>query len=271
MRMTTFSDTLRIETWAVTGAAGRIGRALRPRLRARVGHLVCIDDAVIDDADPSETVRTADLRDPDAVRLSLDGCHGVIHLGGLPYEAGWAELSAVNVGGTANVLEAARRNGIRRVVYASSNHATGFHPVSTPVDARTPARPDSLYGASKVAAEALCSLYSDKFGVSTIRLRIGAFDTDPVDAGGMSAWLSVDDAERAVVAAMTTEVTSSTVYVCSRNRTRWWSLVDGAAIGFEPQDDSATRFPGVPVAAGSAGPQGRDFAEASLTADVLER
>ena len=86
-----------------------------------------------------------------------------------------SDLTEVNITGTYHVLEAARRTGVDRVVYASSNRVTGFYDIDTLVDEHAP-RPDGFYGVSKVAGEALCRLYSDKFDLSTIVIRIGSYE-----------------------------------------------------------------------------------------------
>ncbi|MDF2706186.1 MAG: NAD-dependent epimerase/dehydratase, partial [Nonomuraea muscovyensis] len=112
---------------------------------------------------PAEEVRQLDLRDAEAVTAALEGADAVVHLGGVPDEAPLPELLEGNVQGTHNVLEGARRQGVGRVVLASSNRLTGFYPVSTTITVEMPPRPDGLYGVSKVAVEALGRLYADKF------------------------------------------------------------------------------------------------------------
>lgn len=150
------------------------------------------------------------------------------------------DLADVNIVGTYHVLEAARRAGVRRVVYASSNRLTGMHPAGTTVSAATPPRPDGFYGVSKVAAEALCRLYDDKFGIRTVAVRIGSYEQRPGSAREQRTWLSPDDAERAFVAAMTTSVRAAVFYAVSANRERWWDLGDGEAAGYRPVDDAGT-------------------------------
>ena len=71
------------------------------------------------------------------------------------------------------MFEAARRAGVPRVVFASSNHAVGFHPAVDPVPDDLPPRPDTYYGVSKVAGEALGSLFHDRYGLDVVCLRIG--------------------------------------------------------------------------------------------------
>ncbi|HEY1175903.1 MAG TPA: NAD(P)-dependent oxidoreductase, partial [Phytomonospora sp.] len=164
---------------AVTGAAGAIGSLLRARLREHAGRLVLLDRAPLTAVGDHERVHTLDLTDGPAVHEALHDVDAVVHMAGIADEAPLADLLAANVLGTQNVLEAARRHGIGRVVLASSNRVGGFHPnghVTTPDD---PARPDGLYGVSKVAVEALGRLYADKFGVSVVCLRIGSFEERP--------------------------------------------------------------------------------------------
>ncbi len=233
------------EVWAVTGAAGKIGKHLRAYLRGRVTALVAIDIEPIDDAWANETGVIADVRDEAAMIEALVGCDGVVHLGGIPDEADFHDLADTNIVGTYHVLEAARRNGLRRVVYASSNRITGFYPAGQTIDSTMPVRPDGFYGVSKAAGEALCQLYADKFELSTICIRIGTYQEAPTVPREVSTWLSHDDALRAIEAAMTTESTHATFYAVSRNTQRWWDLAAGELVGFVPRDNAAEALPGI--------------------------
>jgi len=96
-----------------------------------------------------------------------------------------------------------------------------------------------FYGVSKVAGEALCRLYADKFGLSTISVRIGSYENRPTSAREQRTWLSPSDAVRAFIAAMTTTEHTALFYAVSANTARWWDLESGTAVGFVPQDDAA--------------------------------
>lgn len=256
------------ETWVLTGAAGQVASSLRPGLAERVGRLRVLDVAPIAVEHPGEEAMRVDLRDQQAVTAALDDAQGVLHLGGLADEADFHDLVDANVLGTFHVLEAARRAGARRVVYASSNRVTGFYPVSRLVDPELPARPDGLYGVSKIAGEALGRLYADKFGLAVASVRIGSFETAPQDERQLSTWLSPADALAAFLAAMTApELHYAAFYAVSRNTRRWWDLSAGSALGYEPRDDAeqhAARVSGGDHRLHDA-PQGGAYASASYT------
>jgi hypothetical protein len=168
----------------------------------------------------------------------------IVHLGGESKEAPAEDVLRVNGYGTYCVLEAARRHGIRRVVLASSSHAIGYHdrddeayPGGLPAD--LPPRPDTLYGMSKVAVEALGQLYVDRFGLAVICLRIGLWFPKPPQLRGLATWLSPDDGARLIEACIATDRTGfHFVWAVSRNTRRWWSLAEGEAIGYFPKDDA---------------------------------
>ena len=160
------------QTWVLTGAAGRIGTSVRPSIAEQVGRLRLVDRVPVTPENEGEESLVADLRDRAAANDAIAGADGVVHLGGLSDEAPFDDLCAVNILGTFNVVEAARLTGVDRFVYASSNRVTGFYPVSTVVGPDLPTRPDSLYAVSKVAGEALGSLYADKFDLSFVSVRI---------------------------------------------------------------------------------------------------
>lgn len=253
----------------VTGAGGRIGRMLRGRL-ARPGRVLrLVDLAGQAPAEPGEPVEllTGDLTDPGFTATACAGVDAVVHLGGIPTESTWENLLRVNVDGTRVVLEAAHAAGVPRVVLASSIHAAGFYrapetapePAGVPaptgpagVPATVPPRPDSYYGVTKAAVEALGSMYADRFGMTVFALRIGSCFPEPPGEWALHSWLSPDDAARLVEACLSTAVTGyRVVWGVSRNTRRWWSLAEGAEIGFEPRDDAEVYAGKVPAAEGT--------------------
>jgi uronate dehydrogenase len=260
---------LAAQTWALTGAGGRIAGMLRGDLAARVGRLRLLDVVAVAPEHPGEEAAVADLRDQAAVEAAFAGVDGVLHLGAIADEADFHDLAAVNIVGTFHVLEAARRLGVERVVFASSNHVTGLYPTDTVVDPLMAVRPDGLYGVSKVAGEALGRMYAEKFGLRVACLRIGSFERVPREPRHLSTWLSPADALAALLAAMTSpDLTYSAFYVVSRNRRRWWDLAAGEAIGFDPRDDAERYAAGLDAATQAApagGPQGGPHATAQAT------
>ena len=99
----------------------------------------------------------------------------VIHLAGIPTESSLPDALSSHVLSTAALLEAMLRHDVRRIVYASSNHAVGRTPRTDLLGADVHARPDTFYGLGKVAAEALLRLYVDRHGCDAVCTRIGSF------------------------------------------------------------------------------------------------
>lgn len=256
--------TLQDERWLITGANGKIGRGLRRHLQPRVGHLVVADLEAPEAGEANETCRAFDLRDPATIPPLLDGVDGVVHLAGIPDEAPYADLLQVNALGLYHLLESMRAAGVRHLVYASSNRATGLHPASATLDETSTIRPDGLYGASKAACEALARMYADKFGLRVASLRIGTFKEAPENPREAATWLSHADAWRAFEAAMTTREGFCVFYAVSANEHRFWSLEPGRAIGYEPQDDAA-RILGHDVAPPRDEPQAGALGSAEFT------
>jgi uronate dehydrogenase len=240
------STAIATQTWALTGAAGVIGTSVRPCLAARVGSLRLLDARAVEPRAANEEYRQIDLRDHAQVEDGLAGVQGVVHLGGMADEADFYDLVDVNVIGSFHVFEGARRAGVARVVYASSNRLTGFYETTAMLTTELPPRPDGFYGVSKVAAEALGRLYADKFGLEVACLRIGSFEQAPHDERQLSTWLSPGDCLAAVLAAMTTSPLSyAAFYAVSANTRRWWSLDEGRQVGFEPRDDAEAYAPSI--------------------------
>ncbi|MFD5463894.1 NAD-dependent epimerase/dehydratase family protein [Kitasatospora sp. NPDC127059] len=223
----------------LTGAAGRIGSCLRELLPAYGYRLRCFDRLPV----PGEPdAITAELGDAEALAAATEGVDAVVHLAGIPGEAPFADILAANIDGTYRLYEAARAAGVHRIVFASSNHATGFteRPADgSAVSVDAPQRPDTYYGLSKCFGEDLASLYADRHGMETVSLRIGSFTPAPRSIRMLSTWLSPGDCARLVHAALTGPVTGHTVaYGISANTRAWWDLSTARALGYRPQDDA---------------------------------
>jgi uronate dehydrogenase len=230
-------------TILITGSAGLVGTMLRARL-ARPGRTLRLLDLAPATAGPGEEVIQASVTDLDAVQRACDGAGAVIHLAGHSVEAPWPQISDVNIGGTYVVFEAARRAGVPRVVFASSNHAVGFTPPSAyPVPDYAFPAPDTYYGVSKAAGEALGSLYHHRYGLEVICLRILTCAERPPNIRALSTWLSPDDAGRLFEACLTAPSPGFRVAygVSANTRGGWVSLDEARALGYEPEDD-AERF-----------------------------
>jgi uronate dehydrogenase len=228
----------------LTGASGRIGSCLRAGLREELDELRLTDLRAPEPAPvPPETFMAADLADRDAVDRAVAGADAVVHLGAVPDEAPFDQLLGPNLLGTFNVFDSARKAGVRRVVYASSNRVTGFYPVDEQLAGGEPPRPDGLYGATKAFGEALARMYSDRFGLEAVCVRIGSFGERPTERRDLHTWLSPGDAVRLFRTCLTApEVDFLTIYGASANSRSWWDLREaGRRLGYEPQDD-AERF-----------------------------
>lgn len=223
----------------LTGAGGGIGRQLRPRLRAHCAHLRVSDIGPLGEAAAGEELVSARLEDRAAVHALLQGVDAVVHLGGVSVEDRWQPILDANIVGVYHLYEAARHQGVKRIVFASSNHVTGYYRQSETIDALAPPRPDTLYGVSKAFGESLSRLYWDRYGIQTVCLRIGSVTAAPENRRMLATWLSIDDLERLVLASLRTPVAGhSIVFGMSDNHHVWWDNRHAAHIGYRPQDSS---------------------------------
>jgi nucleoside-diphosphate-sugar epimerase len=248
----------------VVGAAGLIGGIVRRHL-GRDYELSYLD------RQPAPFVsHVADIRRLASIRPAFAEIDAVLHLAAASsVDSSWDDVLGDNLTGTYNVFEAAREQGVRRVVFASSNHVVGMYETDgapniydladlRSVDSSSPIRPDSLYGASKAFGEALGRLYADRYGMDVVCLRIGIVreDDDPAraDAGRpfstlpmltadesrhrlRATWLSHRDCAQLIRRALEAPVHWAVVYGVSDNPRRIWDL-QGARdlLGFDPED-----------------------------------
>jgi uronate dehydrogenase len=231
-----------------TGGAGRMGRVIREGLAGRYDRVVLFTRRAPEEPlHPGEEVVIGDLADLDGLTKAAEGVDVIVHLGGIADESTYESIRTSNIDGTYHVYEAARRAGVRRVVYASSNHVVGFHDATETLDESATLRPDTFYGVSKAFGEALASLYHDKWGVESVLLRIGTFRPAPEDQRQLALWLSWRDGiELTRCAIESGPVGCQVVYGCSNNTGSWWNGQAGwDAIGFVPKDDAADHAEGV--------------------------
>ncbi|MFJ8186467.1 NAD-dependent epimerase/dehydratase family protein [Streptomyces sp. NPDC096105] len=227
-------------TVLLTGAAGGLGTLMR-ELLPRYGYELRLFDLRPVDGAPDAIV--GDLSDRDAVREAVRGADAVVHLAGISLEASFDKILKANIEGTYHLYEAAREEGVRRIVFASSNHAVGHtprpHGDDPLIPVGTPHRPDTFYGLSKCFGEDLAQLYWDKHGVETVSVRIGSCFPEPTSVRMLSLWMSPADGARLFHAALTAEgVGHTVVYGSSANTRLWWDLGPARALGYEPRDDS---------------------------------
>ncbi|MEU5740779.1 NAD(P)-dependent oxidoreductase [Streptomyces tendae] len=227
-------------TVLLTGAAGGLGTLMRELLPGHGYRLRLLDLRPVE-GEPDAIV--ADLADRDALREAVQGVDAIIHLAGISLEASFDKILAANIEGTYNLYEAAREEGVGRIVFASSNHAVGYTPRPQGDDplipVETPRRPDTFYGLSKCFGEDLAQLYWDKHGIETVSVRIGSCFPEPTSVRMLSVWMSPADGARLFHAALTAvDVGHTVVHGSSANTRLWWDLTSARALGYEPQDDS---------------------------------
>jgi uronate dehydrogenase len=230
---------LRFGRLLLTGAAGGLGRELRPRLKAYCKTLRLSDRADLGAEQAGEEIRLVELGDRAAVRSLLEGVDAVVHMGGISLEGPFDPICEANIVGAYNLYEAARIHGVKRIVFASSNHVTGFYRQDEVISPADPMRPDGLYGLSKAFGENLSRFYFDRYGIETACLRIGSSFTAPKDRRMLATWMSYDDLERLVVSCLAAPVVGhSVIYGMSANRTVWWDNTSARHLGYVPQDSS---------------------------------
>jgi uronate dehydrogenase len=230
-----------MESILITGAAGKIGDALRKSLRGSYPLIRLLDIVPLGTAETGEDIVAADIRDIVALETAMAGIDCVVHLAGASAEAPWGTVLPLNIEGCVNVFEAARRQSVKRVVFASSNHAVGFHRRERFIDDTVAPRPDTRYGVSKVFGEAIGRLYADKHGLSVACLRIGTFRTPdrPIDARGLLTWISHRDMVQLVRRCIDHPNYHFVIaYGVSKNLRSRWDNTNVKFLGYRPEDDS---------------------------------
>lgn len=227
-----------MKTILITGGAGDLGGHLRRELAGQY-RLRLSDLRPIKKPGAGETFVRADLANLNAVIKASKGVDAIVHLGGYAVEGPWEVILRANLIGAYNVFEAARRNGVTRVLFASSNHATGFYPRAQKIDHRVYPRPDSRYGVSKVFGEQMGSLYADKYGLQVVCLRIGNVTPAPVDKRRLSSWLSPRDfAQLVTVGIEHPDLHFEIVYGASANTRSWYDNKNARRLGYRPRDNA---------------------------------
>ncbi|MDA0711837.1 MAG: NAD(P)-dependent oxidoreductase [bacterium] len=240
----------------ITGAAGTVGSALRKHLRDRYHFRLLCHKTVPDDIGPEDDWFVSDISNFEAM---VEVCNGVDAIAHLAIFNRWKGMTRsqlaqltfdVDMKGTYNLFEAARINGVKTVVFASTNHVTGMNEKkgikSHPDD---PVRPDSIYGAGKAFGEALGRFYVDQYAMRVFSLRIANFNGKDEPgrhyAPGQSRWLSPRDIAQLTWRCIEAEnLDWGIFYGISNGGEAKWDLDNARALlGFEPEDDgSLTHF-----------------------------
>jgi len=249
----------------LTGAAGRIGQVTRAHFASRQQALCLSDIRDCQPLGPHETTLQGDLCDLDFARRLLTGADTIIHMAGIPDDRPFAELMGPNFLALNHLYVAALESGVRRVIFASSNHATGMYPVGRTIDTLVAVNPDGDYGAGKVWGEALGRMYWEKHGIETICLRIGSFVERPISVRHLSTWLSHPDFCRLLDASLTAAAPGfDIIYGVSANTRTWWDN-SRSSLQYQPLDNAETYAPEILRTAAPVDPiearfQGGDFA-----------
>lgn len=223
----------------ITGATGALGKQLRQSGERLARHVRLSDLVPSQDLGPLEEDRPCNLDDLAGVMAAVEGCDAIVHMGAYSTESGWNEILHSNIIGTYNIYEAARRHGVKRIVFASSIHAIGYYERTQTIGTKVPARPDSLYGVSKTFGENLASFYFDKFGIESVCLRIGTSIAEPKDRRHLITWISYGDLRRLIECCLEAPRVGFLVsYAMSDNSQSFWDNRAASILGFRPQDSA---------------------------------
>jgi len=227
-----------MKTILITGAAGDVGTHLRRELAGK--YVLRVSDLrSLKKINKEEQFVRADIsKMSDALRITK-GVDAIVHLGGYSVEGPWEGILNANIVGCYNMFEAARRNGVKRILFPTSNHAVGFYRRDQTIDHRVYPRPDSRYGVSKVFGEALGSLYADKYGMEIFCMRIGNVNPVPIDKRRLSILFTPRDlAQLVTIGIERPGIRFEIVYGISKNKRAWYDNSNAARLGYQPQDDS---------------------------------
>ncbi len=228
-----------MKTILITGAAGRIGSFMRAELAGKY-KLRLSDIQPVKNLKPGETFIKADIANLKHALRITKGADAVVHFGGQSGEHTWEQILNANIIGFRNTLEAARVNGVKRFLVATSNHAVGFYSITQTVDHRVYIKPDSRYGVSKVFNEALSSLYADRYGMEMFCMRIGNVNREPIDRRRLAIWISPRDmAQLVTIGIEKPKLKFEIVYGISDNKGSWFDNSNAKRLGYKPKDRSA--------------------------------
>lgn len=244
----------------VTGSSGLIGSTLINAMSDSFE--ISALDARESEHAPDVPTLIADGSDYDSMSKAFEGVDAVVHLAAnAPVETPWPDVLKNNISNTHNVYEAARQHGVKRVVFASSNHAVGNFEMDEPysrirvgdyegltpggfktIDHTVPIRPDSDYGVSKAFGEATGAYYHEHFGLEVACLRIGTVNPANSPEGNvrmLATWLSHRDLTDLVTKCLTQPLGFEIFYGVSDNTWRFWDTDHAKkTIGYAPQDNA---------------------------------
>jgi uronate dehydrogenase len=191
------------------------------------------------DVTDNEEAMIVDITDRSAVELMMRDVRAVVHLAGVLGNYDLETLFQVNARGLFDVFEAARLCGVKRIVFASSNHAFGCYPITESVSPALPPRPDSLYGVFKVLGETMLRNYYDRHAIRSVSLRIGTYRPLPIDQRSLATWLSPGDVAQLVDLSLRHPDPGCMVVNGYSNNTRLKTHdPNWAVLGYKPRDNA---------------------------------
>jgi uronate dehydrogenase len=225
---------------ALSGAGGQLGRVLREALiKQGVNLRSAAGSRALEPIVDGEDVMHGDLREPAVVDRLLEGVDVLIHMAGTSVERPLPEIIENNLRGLVEVYEGARRHGVRRIIFASSNHAIGMHPVEEKLTLDCDFRPDGFYGLSKVWGEALARLYWDKHGIEGVCIRIGSCVERPTEFRHLSTWLGFEDLLHLIDRSVNVpDLGYQVVWGVSNNTRSYWDNSAAARLGYQPRQNA---------------------------------
>jgi uronate dehydrogenase len=226
----------------ITGASGHLGGILFRSL-AHIGYKKLVGtDLKKKNIEKNQKFILANLKNLKATIKITKGIYAIVHFGAIPIEDTQANILQNNIIGTYNLFEAARINKVKRIIFASSNHAIGFHRRKKKLNHLSNQRPDSHYGLSKAFGEELSRFYADKFNIKSMCIRIGTCLRTPEDRRHLSTWISYRDLTQLVDTGIKNKsIHHEIVYGASKNKKSWWNNSRAYLLGYKPKD-SADRF-----------------------------
>jgi uronate dehydrogenase len=259
----------------LTGAGGDVGGRITPLLKAIYPELVLSDMKPLANGH-GLPFRQAEMSNMAEVQAAVAGMDGIIHLGGFSAEGPWEAILNANIIGCYNLFETARLAGVKRVIFASSNHAAGFYPREETIPAEAPPLPDSRYGVSKAFGEALGAMYAMKHGIGVTSLRIGNVGEKPLDVRRLAIMLHPEDLVQLIrIGLEHPDIVNEVFYGVSGNTRSWYDNTRAEAYGYKPKHDAEKQVAYAEAEQKKVGPdrvgdhyQGGTYCSAEYSADM---
>ncbi|WP_181708436.1 NAD-dependent epimerase/dehydratase family protein [Chthonobacter rhizosphaerae] len=222
----------------VIGATNAAGLLARDTLRCTGAQVVAVDSDIANAISKSEIVRPLDLTDLRAVDAMCRGVDLIVNMAGMgsPMDSGNDLTNAISA--ISNIFEAARINGVKRVVAAAPDAVVGLYRRSAVLDHLSLPRPDSRRGVAGAMQESIAALYAYKHDVTALCIRMGTLAPEPANERALSTWISPDDFRRLIRMGITADYCFEVVYGVSANTRGWWDNSNAIRLGYRPQDNA---------------------------------